>query len=128
VSAGAGGAQKGAGACGWASCPRIPVTGVSARADPRRARGGWSRQGRPTTQRERTGARGQRNRRRQLGPTGSDWERGECGAVWRRQAGSACQGWQARGHGRATGPGGLVWAELAFSISLSLGFFISNSN
>jgi hypothetical protein len=59
--------------------------------------------------------------RRQIGPTGSEWEReGEkdVGASWRRHAGSACQGLTARKRVRGVGPAGLTWAENGFSIFL----------
>jgi hypothetical protein len=90
AGAGAGGAQKGAGARGRASWLRIPATCASARTlvkggrgeggadrgDPRcrergRARGGHgSMTGKMGPQsRERRGAHGRRNRCRQLGPT-----------------------------------------------------------
>jgi hypothetical protein len=119
VSAGTGGAQKGswgawagvvaenssdvrarwstAGA-GWAE-----LTGEAHSAERERtgARGNSSATGEPGPRgRERRGERGRRNRHRQLGPTRQRARgRGECRAVWRRQAGSACQGGRRAGAG-----------------------------
>jgi hypothetical protein len=133
VSAGAGGAKKRAGAHGRASLPRIPATCVSARALVHDKRGGAKLTGEAhgaerererahgaTTRRLANRAReaereegraGEGNRRRQLGLTRQraserERERGGCGADWRRQAGSACQGRQASGRAR---PGLVGW-------------------
>jgi hypothetical protein len=63
------------------------------------------------------GHAGEGNQRDSLAPLGSERERerGGCGADWHRQAGSAYQGQQTR----AAGPGGRVWAELAFFFFLN---------
>jgi hypothetical protein len=125
---------------GRASWPRIPATCASARAlvhggcgegradrgGPRcRERGGASGGNGSTTdkmgpqRRERRGASGQRSRRRQLGPTGQRERQRE-----RRVSGSLALTGGVRlsrtagTRARAARPGGLVWVELAFSISL----------
>jgi hypothetical protein len=133
--------------------PRIPATCASARAlvhggrgegeadrgGPRRrerertgAQGNGSATGEPGLRgRERRGECGRRNQRRQLGPTRQRARgRGECGAVWRRQAGYACQGRQARAVGAwwaSLGRNGFFYfhgISNCFSISFSLGFSI----
>jgi hypothetical protein len=143
VSVGAGGAQKGAGARGRASWLRIPASCASAsalvhggrweggvdRGGPRRrergrAHGGngWTTGKMGPQSRERRGARGQRNLRRQLGPTGHRAREREESAG---QSGADRRGPPVRGGRRASAgapararAAGLVWAELAFSISL----------
>jgi hypothetical protein len=103
---------------------RAELTGEAHGTEREWARGAMARRlvERGLRGREGRGARGRRNRRQQLGPTGQRArERGKraqdslpltCGV---RQSGVA--GARARAH--ATGPGGLVWARMAFSFFLN---------
>jgi hypothetical protein len=113
-----------------------------ARAGPRRVRRGWNRQGRPTAQREKKGARGATARRMAIRARETEREREHAGeGNWRRQVGpsgqrarereSACgrgdlsliggvrlsggAGAQARG---LAGPTWAGWAAFPFSFSL----------
>jgi hypothetical protein len=114
VSAGAGEAQKGAGARGRASWPRIPATCASARALVHDGRGEAEADRGGPQSRERTGARAKKP-----APTAwphlapSERERRVRGCLVRQACLSGAAGTRARA--RAAG---LVWAELAFSISL----------